>query len=327
MYGKKPLGQIFITYFSYYICTLTNLNLQYMKPTLLVLAAGIGSRYGGVKQMDQIGPSGESIIDYSVFDAIRAGFGKVVFVLNKKIIDEFREIYDKRLKGKIETGYILQELHNIPDGITINPERVKPWGTAHAVLVAKNYIDEPFAVINADDFYGEDAFSVISEYLSSLENTSTDYSMVGYKLSNTLSENGSVSRGICSSEEGFLTDVVERTKIYKDGDAIVFEEDDIKTNISGNSIVSMNFWGFTPEFFPQMEDMFRQFIVENAENIKAEFYIPFVANNLITDKKARIKLLTSNAEWFGVTYKEDKEETIKRVSQLVNNGIYPKSLW
>jgi len=298
-----------------------------MKPTLLILAAGIGSRYGGIKQMDQIGPSGESIIDYSVFDAIRAGFGKVVFVLNKKIIDEFREIYDKRLEGKIETEYILQELHNIPNGITINPERVKPWGTAHAVLVAKDFINEPFAVINADDFYGEDAFNVISKYLSTLENTSTDYSMVGYKLRNTLSENGSVSRGICSSDEGFLTDVVERTKIYKDNGKIVYEENEIKTNISGNSIVSMNFWGFTPEFFSQMEDMFRKFIVENAENIKAEFYIPFVANNLITKKEARIKLLTSNAEWFGVTYKEDKDETIKRVAQLVNNGIYPKSLW
>ena len=327
MYGKKPLGRIFITYFSYYLCTLTNVNIKFMKPTLLVLAAGIGSRYGGVKQMDQIGPSGESIIDYSVFDAIRAGFGKVVFVLNKNIIDEFREIYDKRLKDKIETEYILQELDNIPDGITINPDRVKPWGTAHAVLVAKDFINEPFAVINADDFYGEDAFEVISKYLSSLKNTSTDYSMVGYKLSNTLSENGSVSRGICSSEQGFLTDVVERTKIYNDGNSIVFEEEDVKTNISGDSIVSMNFWGFTPRFFPQMEDMFRQFIIENAENIKAEFYIPFVANNLITDKKARIKLLTSNAEWFGVTYKEDREETIKRISQLVNNGIYPKSLW
>jgi choline kinase len=298
-----------------------------MKPTLLVLAAGIGSRYGGVKQMDQIGPSGESIIDYSIFDAIRAGFGKVVFVLNKNIIDEFKDIYDKRLEGKIDTEYILQELHNIPDGITINPERVKPWGTAHAVLVAKNYIKEPFAVINADDFYGEDAFSVISEYLSGLENSSTNYSMVGYKLNNTLSDNGSVSRGICSSEEGFLTDVVERTKIYTNNGEIVYEEDEIMTNISGESIVSMNFWGFTPAFFPQMEDMFRDFILENANNLKAEFYIPFVANNLITEKKARIKLLTSNAEWFGVTYKEDKEETIKRVSQLVKNGTYPNSLW
>ena len=298
-----------------------------MKPTLLILAAGLGSRYGGVKQMDKIGPSGESIIDYSVFDAIRAGFGKVVFVLNKNIIDDFKAIYEPRLKSKIETEYILQELHNIPAGIEFNTERVKPWGTAHAVLVAKNVINEPFAVINADDFYGKDAFKVISKYLLSLSNNSTDYSMVGYKLKNTLSENGSVSRGICNSENGFLTDVVERTKIYKKDGKVVFEENETISEIPEDSIVSMNFWGFSPEFFSQMEDDFRKFIIENAENLKAEFYIPLIANNLVNRNEARIKVLTSEAEWFGVTYKEDKETTINKVTDLVENGFYPAKLW
>jgi len=298
-----------------------------MKPTLLILAAGIGSRYGGIKQMDEIGPSGESIIDYSVYDAIRAGFGKVVFVLNPKIIDEFKEIYEERLKGKIETEYILQELHNIPEGINFNPERVKPWGTAHAVLVAKNVINEPFAVINADDFYGADAYKVISKYLLSLSNEDTDYSMVGYRLKNTLSENGSVSRGICSSDDSFLSDVVERTKIYKKNTSVVFEEENTVSDISGESIVSMNFWGFTPKLFSQMEGDFKKFIINNAENLKAEFYIPFVVNNLINNNDARVKVLSSEAKWFGVTYKEDKETTINKVSELINNGYYPKKLW
>jgi len=298
-----------------------------MKPTLLILAAGIGSRYGGVKQMDEIGPSGESIIDYSVFDAISAGFGKVVFVLNPKIIDEFKEIYEVRLKGKIETEYVLQELHNIPDGIKFNPERIKPWGTAHAVLVAKDVINEPFAVINADDFYGKDAYKVISKYLNSLSNDDTDYSMVGYRLKNTLSDNGSVSRGICSSENGFLSDVVERTKIYNQNNNVVYEEDETISNISKDSIVSMNFWGFSPKFFSQMEDDFRTFIQENAEKLKAEFYIPFVVNNLINRDEARVKVLTSEAEWFGVTYQEDRETTVKKIAKLVDNGYYPKKLW
>ncbi len=298
-----------------------------MKPTLLILAAGIGSRYGGVKQMDQIGPSGESIIDYSVYDAIRAGFEKVVFVLNPKIIDDFKDVYEKRLEGKIEAEYILQELSNIPDGVDYNKDRVKPWGTAHAVMVAKNYINEPFAVINADDFYGKEAYKVMSDYLSQLNNKSTDYSMVGYRLKNTLSENGSVSRGICSLESGALSDVVERTKIYQENSKIIFEEDGNKNEISGESIVSMNFWGFSPKFFVQMEEDFRKFIIHNANNLKAEFYIPFVVNNLIVSKEAKVKVLTSESSWFGVTYKEDKEETIKRIKNLFKKVTYPSKLW
>lgn len=298
-----------------------------MKPGLLILAAGLGSRYGGVKQMDAIGPSGESIIDYSVYDAIRAGFDKVVFVLNPNIIDDFKEIYEDRLKGKIKVEYILQELTNIPEGIKFNPERIKPWGTGHAVLVSKNYLNQPFAVINADDFYSKEAFEVMARYLEKLENTSSNYSMVGYRLKNTLSENGSVSRGVCSSVDGFLSDVVERTKIYTSNSNIVFEENDQVNEIDGDSLVSMNFWGFTPKFFNQMEDDFRQFINDNSHNLKAEFYIPYVVNNLIEAKQAKVKLLTSEANWFGVTYKEDKEETIKNIRNLVDEGIYPSNLW
>lgn len=299
-----------------------------MKPTLLILAAGIGSRYGGVKQMDKIGPSGESIIDYSVFDALRAGFGKVVFVLNPKIEKDFKAVYEPRLSGKIETAYVLQELNNIPEGIGFNPERIKPWGTGHAVLVAKNEIDTPFAVINADDFYGQEAFRVLGEFLSQRNNEETRYAMVGYQLKNTLSENGSVSRGICSTQNGLLTDVVERTKIYKDTDGtLVYEEEGKKHAIDGNSLVSMNFWGFTPRYFEQSEACFIDFIRENAQQLKAEFYIPYVVNKLITEKKAEVEVLESHDQWFGVTYREDKPVTIAKINELVKKGFYPENLW
>jgi len=298
-----------------------------MKPTLVILAAGIGSRYGGVKQMDKIGPSGESIIDYSVFDAIQAGFGKVVFVLNPKIIDDFKEIYENRLAGNIETAYVLQEINNIPDGVKYNPERIKPWGTGHAVLVTKNAVNEPFAVINADDFYGRHAFELIAGFLSSLKNEQTEYAMVGYKLKNTLSEHGSVSRGICQSENGLLTDVVERTSIVRKGNKVVFQDEGKEVEIDENSVVSMNFWGFTPKYFSQSEKDFKDFITRNAGQLKSEFYIPTVANNLITKKEATIRVLTSNDQWFGVTYQEDKPITIANIRKLVEAGKYPENLW
>ncbi len=298
-----------------------------MKPTLLILAAGIGSRYGGVKQMDKIGPSGESIIDYSVFDAIRAGFGKVVFVINKKIEKEFKAVYNARLKGKIETAYVLQEIDNIPAGLKSNPERIKPWGTGHAVLVAKDLIHEPFAVINADDFYGQDAFHVIGTYLSSLDNQDTTYAMAGYLMKNTLSENGSVSRGVCRVEEEKLADVVERTAIVKTQKGVVYEEDGKQVPVDENALVSMNFWGFTPKYFEQSEAYFRDFIQAHANELKSEFYIPYVVNKLIKEEKASVKVLESHDQWFGVTYQADKAVTIKHIKALVESGKYPANLW
>ncbi len=298
-----------------------------MKPTLLILAAGLGSRYGGVKQMDKIGPSGESIIDYSVYDAVRAGFGKVVFVVNPKIIADFKEIYEPRLQEKIETRYVLQEIENIPDGITFNPGRVKPWGTAHAVLVAKNQINEPFAVINADDFYGKEAYRTIAGFLTGHGETENAYAMVGYKLKNTLSDFGSVSRGVCSTKKGLLTDVVERTSIVRKNGGIVFEDAGQEMPIPGDAIVSMNFWGFTPDFFEALDREFRVFIAANADQLKAEFYIPYVVNKLIKEGKASVEVLTSDARWFGVTYREDKAVTISKVAELVKQGVYPENLW
>jgi len=298
-----------------------------MKPTLVILAAGVGSRYGGVKQMDKIGPSGESIIDYSVFDAIRAGFGKVVFVLNPKIIDDFKAIFEPRLVGKIKTEYILQELQNIPEGIKFNPERTKPWGTGHAVLVAEKWVNEPFAVINADDFYGREAFKVLADFLTTPQRKPNEYALVGYKLANTLSENGSVSRGICQSANGCLTDVVERTAIMRKAEGIVYEEAGKEHPLKEDDIVSMNFWGFTPLFFSQLKRDFTKFIQENADQLKAEFYIPLVANNLIKSGEASFRTLTSNDQWFGVTYQDDKPVTIQRVAELVEKGDYPADLW
>ena len=298
-----------------------------MKPTLLILAAGLGSRYGGVKQIDKVGPSGESIIDYSVFDAIRAGFGKVVFVVNPNIINDFKAIYEPRLKGKIETCYVLQEIENIPDGIQFNPKRIKPWGTAHAVLVAKDEINEPFAVINADDFYGKEAYETIADFLVKKSNQSSAYSMVGYKLENTLSDFGSVSRGVCEIENKLLTDVTEHTNIVRKKEEIIFEDEGRKVKIDKDTIVSMNFWGFTPDFFKQTEKEFKDFIVKNASQLKAEFYIPFMVNKIIKNKEATVEVLKSDAHWFGVTYKEDKPATIEKIKQLVHQGLYPKNLW
>ena len=298
-----------------------------MKPTLLILAAGLGSRYGGVKQMDKIGPSGESIIDYSIFDAIRAGFSKVVFVVNPNIINDFKAIYEPRLKGKIETCYVLQEIENIPYGIQFNPKRIKPWGTAHAILVAKDEINEPFAVINADDFYGKEAYETIADFLVKKSNQSSAYAMVGYKLENTLSDFGSVSRGVCDIENKLLTDVTEHTSIVRKKEDIIFEDEGRKVKIDKDTIVSMNFWGFTPDFFKQTEKEFKDFIVKNASQLKAEFYIPFMVNKIIKNKEATVEVLKSDAHWFGVTYKEDKPATIEKIKQLVHQGLYPKNLW
>jgi len=301
-----------------------------MKPTLLILAAGMGSRYGGLKQIDQIGPSGEAIIDYSIYDAIRAGFEKVTFIIRKNIEKEFREVFENKLRGKIETEFIFQELEMVPEGITYSPERVKPWGTAHAVWVARNYIREPFVVINADDFYGSGSYQVMADHLmqDDIVNT-TDYSMVGYQVRHTLSDFGSVTRGVCETNDGeFMKAVVERTEIVKDGQQIYFnDEKKGKVALSGDELVSMNFWGFTPSIFDQFERAFAEFIKKNAEKLKKELFIPKVINDLVAQDQASVRILPSRDQWFGVTYREDKPLAIENINNLVNQGVYPDNLW
>lgn len=299
-----------------------------MKPTLLILAAGMGSRYGGLKQLDHLGTSGETIMDYSVFDAIRTGFGKVVFVIRKSFETEFREMFVNKLEGKIQVELVFQEIDKIPAGIDFPAERVKPWGTGHAILMAKDVINEPFAVINADDFYGAGAFETMAKYLTCGVSDS-EYAMCGYMLSKTLSDFGTVSRGICSVDSnGFLTDIKERTNIgCNNNGKIVFTENNIETEVSGDVPVSMNFWGFAPNFFAHLEEKFTLFLKENASNPKSEFYIPFVVDDLMKENKVKTKVLPANSTWFGVTYKEDRPTTVAKIADLVKQGCYPEKLW
>jgi len=299
------------------------------KPTLLILAAGIGSRYGGLKQLDKVGPGGEAIIDYSIYDAIHAGFGKVVFVIRKSIEADFKAFIGSKLDGKINVEYVFQELDKTPAGVAVNPDRQKPYGTGHAVLMAKDAIKENFAVINADDFYGRDAYTTIAKYFDSLDLSSNDNCMVGYQIKNTLSDHGYVSRGQCTSDsEGFLKDVIERTHIEKKSDGIFFE-DEQKNNmlLDENTLVSMNFWGFTPMFFKQLENRFPKFLNDNAQEIKAEFFIPTVVNEMIEEKIGKTKVLESTAAWFGVTYQEDRPVVVESIQKLIKEGKYPEKLW
>lgn len=298
------------------------------KPTLLILAAGMGSRYGGLKQMDKLGPSGEAIIDYSIYDAIRAGFGKVCFIVRESFIDTFKNIFEPKLKGRIKTEYITQEIFKVPEGVKINTERQKPWGTAHAVLMAAENINEPFAVINADDFYGAQAFKTLADYFNT-SNQDNEYSMVSYFLKNTLSDFGYVSRGVCDFDaDNFLTDVVERTRIEKDNDKIFYiNQNNEKVFLGGDELVSMNFWGFKPAVFKYFKEYFIDFIKENNNNLKSEYFIPLVINNLIKSNISKVKVLNCDAKWFGVTYKEDKQTTINKIAELVKSGVYPEDLW
>lgn len=301
-----------------------------MKPTLVVLAAGMGSRYGGLKQIDPFGPSGETIMDYSVYDAIRAGFGKVVFIIRKSIEDDFRSAILKKYEGKIALDVVFQELDILPEGAVLNPDRVKPWGTGHAVWCAASKVNEPFAVINADDFYGAEGFAVMADYLSSLDVKDTgSYSMVGYGLRNTLSDFGTVARGVCEvDEKNNLIGVVERTAIEKTATGAAYKDESGKTvELTGEEQVSMNFWGFTPSVFEYFGDFFQGFAKENADNIKAEFYIPTGVDSLIKQGKVTTKVLRSDARWFGVTYKEDKESVVNKIKELVESGKYPAKLW
>ncbi len=298
------------------------------KPTLLILAAGIGSRYGSLKQLDPLGPSGETIIDYSVYDAFRAGFGKVVFVIRQSIEKEFMELLLPRFSAFIETGYVLQEIDKVPDGVSINPLRQKPWGTGHAVMMAAGEIHTPFAVINADDFYGAEAFRVMAEFLSGARES--NYAMVGYRLDRTLSEFGMVSRGICHIDrENMLADVVEHTRIQRHGSGLVtyIDDDGRLHELNGKSTVSMNFWGFTTDIFLHLDRLFVEFIQTNADTLKGEFYIPTAVNFLLQNGLASVRVLQSEASWFGVTYREDRDIAVHKLAELVARGTYSSPVW
>ncbi|MCQ2278625.1 MAG: nucleotidyltransferase [Bacteroidales bacterium] len=296
-----------------------------MKPTLLVLAAGMGSRYGGLKQMDGVGPNGEAILDYSVTDAIRAGFGKVVFVIRQSFADDFKKVFNKEhFKNQIEVEYVFQELDKLPEGFSVPEGREKPWGTNHAILMAKDVINEPFAIINADDFYGADAFRVISDYLSQLDNSKGNYCMVGYKLENTLSENGSVSRGVCETDaEGLLQGMTERTAISRTANGIEYKDSDGSMHpLASDATVSMNLFGFTPDYFGESEKLFVTFLKEKGQEMKSEYYIPYAVNTFIANGYAKMKVLKTTAQWFGVTYKEDRPSVVARLKELHDQGIY-----
>lgn len=298
-----------------------------MKPTLLILAAGMGSRYGGIKQMDSFGPSGETIIDYSIYDAIQSGFGKIVFVIRKDFAENFKNIFEAKLKGKIETAYVMQEMDSYTEGYKPAVERTKPWGTAHAVLCAKDKIKEPFAVINADDFYGRDAFEKAADFLNK-EVSADTWCIIGYELSKTLSENGTVSRGVCQADSnGNLVGIAERVKIYPEGNKIVYEENETKTELPSDTPVSMNFWGFPPDAFGYIQQLFQKFLRDNGDKPKAEFFIPIVGDAFINEKNGKIKVIPTSSQWFGVTYKEDAPTVKKSIEDLVASGVYPKKLW
>ncbi len=303
-----------------------------MKPTLFVLAAGMGSRYGGLKQLDGLGPNGETIMDYSIFDAIRGGFGKVVFVIRKDFEDAFREKVLSKYEGHIPTELVFQSINDLPDGFKCPEGRQKPWGTNHAVLMGKDVIKEPFAVINADDFYGRDTFAVIGKYLSELPaGAKNDYCMVGFRVGNTLSESGTVARGICSTDaNGHLTTVVERTEIMRvDGPVCYKDEDGKWVAVPDNTPVSMNVWGFTPDYFQHSEAYFKEFLSDpkNMQNLKAEFFIPLMVNKLINEKTATVKVLDTTSHWFGVTYAADRQGVVDKIQALIDKGEYPAKLF
>lgn len=296
-----------------------------MKPTLLVLAAGMGSRYGGLKQMDGVGPHGETILDYSVNDAIRAGFGKAVFVIRKSFADNFKQHVNAEHYGnKIAVEYVYQELDKLPAGFKVPEGREKPWGTNHAILMAKEVIHEPFAIINADDFYGRDAFEVMAKHLMTLDGTKGKYCMVGYRLENTLSENGTVSRGVCeTSAEDLLIGMTERTSIGRTANGIEYKDTDGSMHpLAADATVSMNLFGFTPDYFEKSEELFVEFLKEHGQELKSEYYIPFAVNTFIHSGYATMTVLKTTAQWFGVTYKEDRPMVVARLAKLHEQGVY-----
>ncbi|MGN7988219.1 nucleotidyltransferase family protein [Pedobacter sp. 22226] len=298
-----------------------------MKPTLLILAAGMASRYGSMKQIDGFGPNGETIIDYSIYDAINAGFGKVVFIIKEEFVDNFKAIFEPKLAGRIETDYVFQNFDLKQFGIEEEIYREKPWGTAHAILSGRNVIKEPFCVINADDYYGYDAFKKMVDFLTT-EVSDSNYSIIGYEIGKTLSEFGAVSRGVCKVDaSGNLEEIVERTKVYPKDGSIFYEENGEEFPLAYETPVSMNFWGFTPAVFKITEEMFRDFAEANKDKPKAEFFIPLIGENLVKRNIATFKVVQTPNKWFGVTYKEDKPYVQDSIDQLVKNGTYPEKLW
>ena len=305
-----------------------------MKPTLFLLAAGMGSRYGGLKQMDGLGPNGETIMDYSIYDAIKAGFSKLVFVIRKDFEDDFRKKIVSKYENHLPVEVVFQSLDKLPEGFTVPEGREKPWGTNHAVMMGEDVIKEPFAVINCDDFYGRDSFQVMGKFLSELPEGSTGkYAMVGFRVGNTLSESGTVSRGVCATDASqYLQSVVERTKIERKDDGVIRFLDDDGTTWTGleeNTPVSMNFWGFTPDYFAHSDEFFKDFLsLESTKtNLKAEFFIPLMVDKLIREQKATVKVLDTTSKWFGVTYPEDRPDTVAKIAKLIEEGVYPEKLF
>ena len=309
-----------------------------MKPTLLVLAAGMGSRYGGLKQLDTLGPSGETIIDYSIYDAIQAGFGKVVYIVREYFLEDMKKaVFEKYGNMKCLDGtplqfdFVCQELHKIPAGYEVSPEREKPWGTAHAILMAKDVIKEPFAVINGDDYYGKDSFKILGEWLKNHENTTGHYALVGFELENTLSESGSVSRGVgAGNAEGYLTSVVEHHKIAKAEDGVIYGDNSSTGEhvaLEPKALCSMNMWGFTPDYFEKSEDIFKTFLAAHSTELKSEFYIPFVIDSFIKSGEGKCELLQTTSRWFGVTFQEDRPGVVAKFQEFADQGIYPTPLY
>lgn len=297
-----------------------------MQATLLVLAAGMGSRYGGLKQMDAFGPNGETIIDYSIYDAIQAGFTKVVFVIRESFKEAFVEAFKEKFADKIEVAFVTQELDKLPEGIACPAEREKPWGTGHAVYVAKEEIDGPFAVINADDYYGQDSYKVLMDFFKSGKE---DYAVVAYSLSNTLSDHGTVNRGVCYANDDMnLQKVVECTKIQREGDGVVrYPDGDDKAELKDDTLVSMNMWAFHPSYFDYAHKGLVEFLKERANEPKSEYYIPALVDELIQNKTLDVNVLHTDSQWFGVTYQEDKPIVVSKLNQLIADGAYPKQLW
>lgn len=309
-----------------------------MKPTLLVLAAGMGSRYGGLKQMDGLGPNGETIIDYSIYDAVQAGFGKVVYIVREYFLEQFQQTVKEKYSNvkcvdgsPLEFVFVTQELNKIPAEFTLNPERQKPWGTAHAVLMAKDVIKEPFVVINGDDFYGKDSFKIAAQWCQDHAESKGVYAIVGFELDHTLSESGGVSRGICHYDsDKQLTDVVEHLNIAKDEDGAVRGDNSITgehVELNGNDLCSMNMWGFTPDYFEKSEAIFKDFLKENIQELKKEYYIPYAIDVMIKSGEAKCDVLSTPSHWFGVTYKEDRPAVVAKFAELAEQGVYPSPLY